>query len=55
MVFMRFKDFKIVERWEILDLLSMVKQLFPRQQVTGLKNANYDLQKSKQTKNSNQK
>jgi SnoaL-like polyketide cyclase len=39
MVFLRFKDSKIVERWEILDLLNMVKQLNSRQQLRGLKNA----------------
>ena len=39
MAFLRFKDSKIVERWEILDLMNIVKQLNSRQQLTGLKNA----------------
>ena len=39
MIFFRFKDSKIVERWEIIDLLSAAKQLGARQQLSAVKNA----------------
>ena len=39
MIFFRFKDSKIVERWEIIDLLSAAKQLGVRQQLSAVKNA----------------
>ena len=39
MIFFRFKGSKIVERWEIIDLLSAAKQLGVRQQLSAVKNA----------------
>jgi hypothetical protein len=39
MIFFRFKDSKIVEQWEIIDLLSAAKQLGARQQLSAVKNA----------------
>ena len=39
MIFFRFDARKIVERWEIIDLLSIVKQLDVRQQLSAVKNA----------------
>ncbi len=39
MIFFLFKDSKIVERWEIIDMLSLMKQLGARQQLTAVKNA----------------
>ena len=39
MIFFRFKGPKIVERWEIIDLLSAAKQLGARQQLSAVKNA----------------
>ena len=33
MIFFRFKDSKITERWEIIDILSAAKQLGVRQQL----------------------
>lgn len=39
MIFFRFDGGKIVERWEIVDLLSAVKQLDVRQQLSAVKNA----------------
>ena len=39
MIFFRFKDSKIAERWEIIDLLSTAKQLGVRQQFSAVKNA----------------
>ena len=38
MIFFRFKGSKIVERWEIIDLLSAAKQLGIRQQLSAVKN-----------------
>lgn len=39
MIFFRFNEQKIVERWEIIDLLSIVKQLDVRQQLSAVKSA----------------
>jgi predicted ester cyclase len=39
MVFFHFKNSKIIERWEIIDILSAAKQLSVRQQISALKNA----------------
>jgi steroid delta-isomerase-like uncharacterized protein len=39
MIFFRFKDSKCIERWELMDLLSMMQQLGARQQLTAIKNA----------------
>ena len=39
MIFFRFKDSKIIERWEIIDILSAAKQLGVRQQLSALRNA----------------
>jgi steroid delta-isomerase-like uncharacterized protein len=38
MIFFRFKDSKIMERWEIIDILSAAKQLGMRQQLFAIKN-----------------
>jgi steroid delta-isomerase-like uncharacterized protein len=39
MIFFRFKDSKIMERWEIIDILSAAKQLGVKQQLFAIKNA----------------
>ena len=39
MIFFRFKDSKIIERWELIDILSAAKQLGVRQQLSAIKNA----------------
>ena len=39
MIFFRFKDSKIIERWEIIDILSAAKQLGVKQQLFAIKNA----------------
>jgi steroid delta-isomerase-like uncharacterized protein len=39
MIFFRFKDYKITERWELIDILSAVKQLDIRQQFSAIKSA----------------
>jgi steroid delta-isomerase-like uncharacterized protein len=39
MIFFRFKDSKIIERWEIIDILSAVKQLGVRQKISAIKGA----------------
>ena len=39
MIFFRFRASKIVERWEILDVVSAMKQLGARQQLSAVKNA----------------
>ena len=39
MIFFRFEAGKIVERWEIVDLLAAIKQLDVRQQLSAVKNA----------------
>jgi steroid delta-isomerase-like uncharacterized protein len=39
MIFFRFKDSKIVERWEVIDILSAAKQLGFRQQLSAIRNA----------------
>ena len=39
MIFFQFKDSKIAERWEVIDILSAAKQLGVRQQLSALKNA----------------
>ncbi len=39
MIFFRFKDSKIVERWEVIDILSAAKQLGFRQQLSAIKSA----------------
>lgn len=39
MIFFRFKGPKIIERWEVLDILSAAKQLGIGQQLSALKNA----------------
>ena len=39
MVFFHFKNSKIMERWEVIDILSAAKQLGVRQQLTALRNA----------------
>ena len=39
MIFFRFDSQKIVERWEIIDMLSIMKQLDVRQQLSAVKNA----------------
>jgi steroid delta-isomerase-like uncharacterized protein len=39
MIFFRFKHSKCIERWELMDLLSMMQQLGARQQLTAIKNA----------------
>ena len=39
MIFFRFKDSKIMERWELIDILSGAKQLGVRQQLSAIKNA----------------
>ncbi len=38
MIFFRFKDSQIIERWELIDILSAAKQL-GRQQLSAIKNA----------------
>lgn len=39
MIFFRFNSRKIVERWEIIDMVSVMKQLDVRQQLSAVKNA----------------
>ena len=39
MIFFRFKDSKIIERWEVIDILSAAKQLGVRQKLSAVKNA----------------
>jgi predicted ester cyclase len=39
MIFFRFRASKIVERWEIIDMVSAMKQLGARQQLAAVKNA----------------
>ena len=39
MIFFRFKASKCIERWEIMDLFSMMQQLGVRQQLSAIKNA----------------
>lgn len=39
MIFFRFKDYKITERWEVIDILSAAKQLGLKQQLSVIKNA----------------
>jgi steroid delta-isomerase-like uncharacterized protein len=39
MIFFRFRASKIVERWEIIDIVSAMKQLGARQQLSAVKNA----------------
>ena len=39
MIFFHFKDSKIIERWEVIDILSAAKQLGVRQQISAIKNA----------------
>ena len=39
MIFFRFKGSKIIERWELIDILSAAKQLGVRQQLSAIKNA----------------
>jgi len=33
-----FNDSKCVERWELIDMLSMIQELSPRQQISALMN-----------------
>ena len=42
MIFFRFESRKIVERWEVIDLLSIVKQLDVRQQLSAVRNAMFE-------------
>ena len=39
MIFFHFKGSKIIERWELIDILSAAKQLGVRQQLSAIKNA----------------
>jgi steroid delta-isomerase-like uncharacterized protein len=39
MIFIRIKDSKIVERWEVIDIISAAKQLGMKQQLFAIKNA----------------
>jgi len=39
MCFFCFKGSKVIERWEIIDMVSMMQQLGVRQQLTAIKNA----------------
>jgi len=39
MIFFLFKGPKIIERWELIDILSAAKQLGVRQQLSAIKNA----------------
>jgi steroid delta-isomerase-like uncharacterized protein len=39
MAFFRFKDYKITERWELMDVVSAAKQLDVRQQLSAVRNA----------------
>ncbi len=39
MIFFRFKDYKITERWELLDIVSAAKQLDVSQQLSAVKKA----------------
>jgi len=39
MILFRLKDSKIIERWELIDILSAAKQLGVRQQLSAIKNA----------------
>ena len=38
MIFFRFKDSKIIERWEVIDILSAAKQLGVRQNLSAINN-----------------
>ena len=38
MIFFRFKDSKIIERWEVIDILSAAKQLGVRQKLSAINN-----------------
>lgn len=38
MIFFRFKDSKITERWEVIDILSAAKQLGVRQKISAINN-----------------
>jgi hypothetical protein len=39
MIFFHFNASKIIDRWEIIDMLSMMKQLGVRQQLSAVKNS----------------
>ena len=39
MIFIKIKDSKIVERWEVIDIISAAKQLSMKQQLFAIKNA----------------
>ena len=39
MIFIKIKDSKIVERWEVIDIISAAKQLGMKQQLFTIKNA----------------